>query len=127
MSTLITVVDLVKILGFKNLQELLNYFLKNHGSKVKEGAFKDCTIELAGDKAFIAVTPKKGEIIWLTSDNIQSYQFVKKKDRFRPLKMAYKTYYYYTITFKDGSTSYVRMRKKYRKAMMKYTKNQESE
>ncbi len=121
MGALITVVDLVKLLGFKNIQDLLAYFLKNHGSKVKEGAFKDCTIELAGDKAFIAVTPKKGEIVWLTSDNIRSYQFVKEKERFRPRKMKYKTYYYYTITFKDGSQSYVRMRKKYRKAMEKYT------
>jgi hypothetical protein len=124
METLITVVDLVNMLGFKNLQELITYFLKNHGSKVKEGAFKGCTIELAEDRAFIAVTPKKGEIVWLTSDNIQSYQYVKEKERFRPLKMAYKTYYYYTITFKDGSQSYVRMRKKYRKAMMKYTQTE---
>ncbi len=121
MKMLITVVDLVNTLGFKNLQELMTYFLKNRGSKVKEGAFKGCTIELAEDKAFIAVTPKKGEIVWLTSDNIQSYQYVKQKVRFRPNKMAYKTYYYYTITFKDGSQSYVRMRKKYRRAMIKYT------
>lgn len=123
MEKLITVIEVVKLaemLGFKSIPDLLKYFLRNHGSKVKEGAFKDCTIELAGDKAFIAVTPEKGEIVWLTSDNVESYQFVKKKDRFRPIKMSYSTYYYYTITFKNGKTSYVRMRKKYRKAMLNH-------
>ena len=30
METLITVVNLVNMLGFKNLQELITYFLKNH-------------------------------------------------------------------------------------------------
>lgn len=129
MDMLEEIVDLLKILGpedYKKLiKKILKYIGKPHGSKVKEGAFKDCTIELAGDKAFIAVAPKKGKIVWLTSDNIESYRFVKEKERLHYTK--YKTYYYYNITFKDGKTSYVRMRKKYRKAMMKYTKNQESE
>lgn len=103
------------------LNKLKNQIGKPHGSKVKEGKFKDCTIELADDKAFIAVTvtDKKGEIVWLTSENIKDYQFVKKKKKFRKGKL--KTYYYYTITFKDNSSSYVRMRKKYCKAMKKYT------
>ncbi len=87
-----------------------------HGSKVKEGVFKDCTIELAGDKALIAVNLEKGEVVWLTSDNIQSYQLVKEKERFH--KGKYETYYYYHITFKDGSTCYARMRRKYRDAMI---------
>lgn len=118
--------NLAKIVGPEVWNELKDEFIeyrrKPHGSKVKEGAFKDCTIELAGDKAFIAVTvekDEKGKIVWLTSDNIRSYEFVKKKKKLR--KGKFKTYYYYTITFKDGSGSYVRMRKKYCKAMMKHT------
>ncbi len=110
------VIDLAKILGPEVLAELIKYFGKTHGSKVKKGAYKDCAIELDGDKAFIVTDPEKGEVVWLASDNIQSYQFVKEKEKFHRMKL--KTYYYYNITFKDGSTSYVRMRKKYCKAML---------
>jgi len=104
--------ELLKILK----EEIERCKSKPHGSKVKEGVFKDCTIELAGDKALIAVNPEKGEVVWLTSDNIQSYQLVKEKERFHIRK--YETYYYYYITFKDGSTCYARMRGKYRDAMI---------
>lgn len=116
------VIDAATILGPTALNKLKNYIEKPHGSKVKEGAFKDCTIELAGDKAFIVATAEKGEIVCLTSEYIQSYQFVKEKQKLHRGK--FKTYYYYKITFKDGSESYVRMRKKYCKAMKKYTQIQ---
>lgn len=112
-------VDAVKILGDEVKKKIENYVGKPHGSKVKAGDFKDCTIELAEDKAFIVVKAKKSEIVWLSSEQIQSYRFVKKKKKLR--KGKFKTYYYYTITFKDGRESYVRMRKKYLKAMKKHT------
>lgn len=116
------VVQAATILAPEVLNKLKNHVGKPHGSKVKEGAFKDCTIELAGDKAFIVATAEKGEIVYLTSEYIQSYQFVKEKQKLRRGKL--KTYYYYNIIFKDGTASYVRMRKKYCKAMKKYTKIQ---
>lgn len=109
-------VDLAKLIAPKLLDELIAYEGKPHGSKVKEGAFKDCTIELAEDKAFIVATPENGEIVWLTSEYIQSCQFVKEKEKLHKGKL--KTYYYYNIIFKDGSKSYVRMREKYRTAML---------
>lgn len=116
MEILTVAVDLMKLLGPVVLDELIEYGGKPHGSKVKEGAFKDCTIELADDKAFIVATPESGEIVWLTSDYIQSCQFVKEKEKLHKGKL--KKYYYYNIIFKDGSVSYVRMRKKYREAML---------
>lgn len=119
MELISVVTEMATIFGPEILNKLKNYAGKPHGSKVKEGAFKDCLIELAGDKAFIVVTAEKGEIVWLTSEYIKSYQFVKEKEKLR--KGKFKTYYYYTITFKDDSVSYVRMRKKYLKAMMKHT------
>ena len=33
---------------------------------------------------------------------------------------TFKTYYYYNIVFKDGNRSYVRMRRKYRDAMLSH-------
>ena len=113
------IIDLAKVLGPEVLAELIKYFWKTHGSKVKEGSYKDCTIELDGDKAFIVTNPEKGEVVWLTSDNIQSYQFVKEKEKLHNMKME--TYYYYSITFKDGSTSYIRMREKYKITMIRHT------
>lgn len=113
------IIDLAKVLGPEVLAELIKYFGKTHGSKVKEGSYKDCTIELDGDKAFIVTNPEKGEVVWLTSDNIQSYKFVKEKEKLHNMKME--TYYYYSITFKDGSTSYIRMREKYKIAMIRHT------
>lgn len=110
------IIDLAKVLGPEVLADLIKYFGKTHGSKVKEGAYKDCTIELDGDKAFIVTNPKKGEVVWLTSDNIQSYQFMKEKKRMH--NGQFKPYYYYHITFKDGNTCYARMREKYRDAMI---------
>lgn len=96
---------------------------KPHGSKVKKGAYKDCLIELDESKeyAFIVVDPTRGNILYLTSDTIQSCEYVKKAKKRRYLE--YKTYYYYNITFKDGRRSYVRMRKKYRNAMFNHMTN----
>lgn len=111
---------LITILGPIAADELKRrveeYRKKPHGSKVKEGIFKDCTIELDGDRAFIAVNPEKGEIVWLTSDNIQSYQFMQEKKKFHNWQL--KTYYYYHIIFNDGNQCYARMREKYRDAMI---------
>ena len=94
------------------------YLSKDHGSKVKEGAFKECSIKLIGDKAGIVVNENRGDVVFLTSDYIQSYQYVMDKERTVGLKRH--TYYYYNITFKDGSKSYVRMRRKYRDAMISH-------
>lgn len=98
-------------------EKIEKYVEKPHGSKVKDGAFEGCPIELAEDKAVIAVHPEKGEVVLLTSDNIQSYQLMMEKKKLH--KVKFKTYYYYYITFRDGSTCYARMRKKYRDAMIR--------
>ena len=93
------------------------YTSKDRGSKVKKGEFAEASIEMFGDKACIQLDEKGSRVLLLTADNIQSYRFVKKK--FKKLKL--KDYYYYEITFKDGSESYVRMSEKYRDAMERYT------
>ena len=91
------------------------YFEKDHGSKVKEGTHKECSIELFGDRACIVLNDP-GKIIFLTSDEIEYCDFIEKK--FRPLRGH--NYYYYNIFFKDGSKDYVRMRRKYKEAMERY-------
>ncbi len=57
----------------------------------------------------------RGEVIMLTSETIQSYKLCEEKKKLN--SAGYHTYFYYDITFKDGSKSYVRMRRKYREAM----------
>lgn len=66
-------------LGPSVLEETKKYWSKDHGSKVKRGAFQECSIEMFGDKACIVVDENDGNIVMLTSDTIQSYQYVKKK------------------------------------------------
>ena len=83
----------------------VSYMGKPQGSQVKQGAYKDCTID-------------RGDVVFLTSDTIQSCQLLKEKKKLHSGKL--KTYYYYNIFFKDGSRSYVRMRKKYRNAMLNH-------
>lgn len=95
------------------LAKAKRYWSKDHGSKVKRGAFQECSVEMFGDKACIVVNEDSGEVVMLTSETIQICRYVKEK--FKTSRM--KTYYYYDITFKDGSESYVRMSKKYREAM----------
>ena len=93
------------------------YTSKDHGSKVKMGEFAEASIEMFGDKACIQLDKAGSRVLLLTSANIQSYRYVKKKYH----KLKLKDYYYYEITFKDGSESYVCMSKKYRDAMERYT------
>ena len=92
------------------------YTSKDHGSKVKKGEFAEASIEMFGDKACIQLDEKGSRVLLLTADNVQSYRFVEKKYK----KLKLKDYYYYEITFKDGSESYVRRSKKYRDAMERY-------
>ena len=99
--------------------QIKKYISKDHGSKVKQGAFQECPLEMFGDKACIVVNEDSGEVVMLTSDTIQSYRYVKEKKR--TVGLTRHTYFYYDITFKDGSESYVRMRRKYREAMESYT------
>ncbi len=108
---------IVTALAPSALSAAKKYWSKDHGSKVKRGAFQDCSIEMFGDKACIVVNEDSGEVVMLTSDTIQSYEYVKEK--YKASRM--KKYYYYDITFKDGSESYVRMSKKYREAMESHT------
>ena len=98
----------------------LNFMGKPRGSKVKDGAYKDCLIETDPNEeyAFIVVDMSRGEVVMLTSDTIQSCQFLKEDKKLN--KGKFKTYYYYNIVFKDGSRSYVRMSKKYRDAMLSH-------
>lgn len=96
-------------------RELKKCVSKDNGSTVKMGAYQKCPIEMFGDRACIIVNADKGEYVLLTADTIQSYKFVKKKKRLTGA--GYRTYFYYNITFHDGSESYVRMRRSYRDAM----------
>lgn len=98
-------------------KQIKKYFSKDHGSKVKQGTFQECSIEMFGDKACIVVNENSGEVVMLTSDTIQSYRYIQEK--YKASRM--KKYYYYDIIFKDGRESYVRMSKKYREAMESYT------
>ena len=101
-------------------KKTVSYMEEPHGSKVKDGAYKDCLIETDPDEeyAFIVVDMSRGEAVMLTSDTIQSCQFLKEDKKLN--KGKFKTYYYYNIVFKDGSRSYVRMRRKYRDAMLSH-------
>ena len=55
-------------------------------------------------------------------ERVVNNQFVGRyvKEKKRTVGLARHTYFYYDITFKDGSESYVRMRRKYRDAMERY-------
>lgn len=112
--------ELAKVLGPEMLIWLKNHMGKTKGSKVKDGAYKDCAIEVDPNEeyAFIVVDMSRGEVIYLTSDTIQSCQFLKEDKKLH--KGKFKTYYYYNIFFKDGSRSYIRMRRKYRDAMLSH-------
>lgn len=90
-----------------------DYISTPHGSKVKEGVFKDCPIELIDNEACIVTDADKGEVLYLNRYTIESYEYKKKKKKIKG------TYYYCNITFKDGSVSYVRMREKYLGAMLR--------
>lgn len=107
--------EIVTVVGSALLEKAKVYWSKDHGSKVKMGAFHECPIEMFGDRACIVVDEEKGEVIFLTADFIQSYRYAGQKKR--TVKLKQHTYFYYTITFKDGRESYVRMRRKYRDAM----------
>ena len=93
--------EMLTILAPKGLDILRKRLAAPHGSKVKDGAYKDCTIELDenDEYAFIVVDPGRGSVLYLTSDTIQSCQYVKQDKKLH--KGKYKTYYYYNITFKD--------------------------
>ena len=110
---------IVTTLAPSALSAAKKYWSKDHGSKVKQGAFQECSIEMFGDKACIVVNEDSGEVVMLTSDTIQSYRYVKEKKR--TVGLTRHTYFYYDIIFKNGSESYVRMRRKYREAMESYT------
>jgi len=108
---------LLTVLGPVAGKKFMKYFSKDHGSKVKMGAYQDCPIGLFGDKACIITNAASGEVVFLTSDTIESYRFIEKKFRVKRMK----DYYYYNITFKDGRESHIRMSEKYRDAMEQYT------
>lgn len=112
-------VQILTLVGPVALKEAKKLWEKDHGSKVKKGVYSECPIEMFGDKACIVVNEDGGEVVLLTSDTIQSCQYVKEKKRLVGVK--YHTYFYYDITFKNGEESYVRMRRKYRDAMANYT------
>ena len=85
---------------------------KKHGSKVKKGLYEECKITLVGTKACIYLG--NHEYLELTDENVQKITFVKEKQKIDH------TYYYYEIEFRDGRSSYVRMRRKYRDAMREH-------
>ena len=106
------------VAGPQAVKKIKEYCSTDHGSKVKRGAFQECPVEEFGDKACIVADDKKGILIMLTADTIQSCHLVKQK--VRQVGLERHTYYYYDIVFKNGCESYVRMRTKYRKEMEKY-------
>lgn len=108
---------LVTIIAPAVLKEVKKYWKKDHGSKVKEGTYKNCSIDMFADKACILVDSEQGQIVLLTNSEIESCRFVKEKFKVN----RGKNYYYFEIYFKDGNHSYVRMSKKYRDAMYRYT------
>lgn len=110
--------QILTVVGPFALKEAKKIWEKNHGSKVKRGAYCECPIEMFGDKSCIVVNEDSGEVVLLTSDTIRSCQYVKDKKRLVGAK--YHTYFYYNIIFKNDEESYVRMRRKYRDAMEKY-------
>lgn len=89
--------ELLTILAPKGLEIQKKRLATPHGSKVKDGAYKDCTIELDenDEYAFIVVDPGRGTVLYLTADTIQSHQYVKQAQKFHkgklystPLKFA---------------------------------------
>ena len=108
---------IVTVLGPALLKQAKIFWSKDPGSKVKKYAYCDCSIELFGNKACIVVDKEQGKVVFLTSEEIASHEFVKEK--FRPVTM--KMYYYYDIFFKDGRKSRVRMSKEKRDAMLNHT------
>ena len=112
------ITEIIKVVGPKVVEAALKSGDKKHGSKVKDGAFKNCPIVMIGDEACIVVNESSGEIVSLTSEYVQSYEYIKEKKRL--VGAIVHTYYYYKITFQNGKKSYVRMRKKYRYAMEQY-------
>ena len=115
---------IVSVVGPVALKKLQDYVSTNQGSKVVQGAFYGCPIEWMGDKACIVLDKQKGEIILLTSDTIQSFQTSYSKKKFAGLK--YQRFFYCDIKFKDGSESYAQMTWKYRKAIYKHIRSDES-
>lgn len=107
---------IAKKIGEEALKEAGDYLSKDHGSKVKAGYYKDCSVILDGDKACIVTEPVSGMGIFLTEAYIQSWKFIKKK-KINPLMQDY---FYFQIVFKDGTESTVRMREKYVEAMKRY-------
>ena len=69
-------------------KKIKDYLGKDHGSKVKQGSFAECSITNFADKACI-FDEANNRSIFLISDNVYSCRFIIEK--FRPSKM--KTYY----------------------------------
>lgn len=111
-SEFITAVIMAKN-DFTRLKDAFN--LKDHGSKVKMGMFAECSIERYADRACI-VDKDNGLWIALTSENVKECRYLRKKYKVS----RGKKYYYYEIIFANGSSSYVRMSKKYRECLEKY-------
>lgn len=99
-------------------KEIIKLLGKNPGSKVKMGAYQGCPITLFGNKACIVTNADNGEVVFLTSDTIEDYSYIKEKKRLAGVTL--RTYFYYDIKFKNGSESYIRMRRKYRDAMFSH-------
>lgn len=112
----------IAVLGPVALAEAGKQFKKytsvDHGSKVKTGQFAGASIKLSGDMAYIKLNEDSSRILPLTPENIESCRYMTKKKR--QVGLESHTYYYYEITFKDGSKCTARMRKKYREAMIKH-------
>lgn len=83
---------------------------KNRGSKVKTGLFAGSPIVEAGTSSCIVVDKDKHMFVYLTSENVQRITRVKKNFKL----IRGKTYYYYDLTFRDGTRSYIRVSKKHR-------------
>lgn len=107
---------IVTILVPAVIKEAEKYWSKDHGSKVKDGAYEESSIQIVGNKACILVDVAHGEVVFLTSDEIESCKFIKEKFRLN----RGKKYYYYEILFTDGKVCQIRVSDLIREAMSEY-------
>lgn len=95
----------------------LGYLNGNHGSKVKADYLQGCRIVFAGDISYIEVPNADlgHAIIYLTPEYVESCSYIRKKYKLH----LFKHHYYFSIYFKGGTHSYIRVSRKHLENMKK--------
>lgn len=101
--------------------EKLRISLKKHegesvGTKVRDGAYNGKRIIMVDGKPCIYADPERGKVIFLSSRTMEECEYRMKKLKLRHGEPV--TYYYYKVTFVNGDVSLLRMRKRFRDAML---------